>query len=320
MRSWLPVLACLPALLLAACGGDDEEGTPALEGGLPPGQGGTLVWAVADRVESIDPLHADTRSEQLVSRQVHEPLIQTLSGPFGDTREVPGLVRRARPSADETVWTLTLRTGVRFQDGAQFNSQAVLANAERWTANPAGQALLPGLLTFDAPRVDQVRFTLAAPDPGFDDRLAADALGIVSPKVLSGRPAAATIPRGASESGTGPFELRERSPGRLLMARNASWWGTAGQAELGPALDQVEFRVEPESSVRLALLDAGDAHLADELEAAQARQAAVDPLLTTLPAGDGTALGLERSVRGVDSARTLPALSGVWLTTIRVPD
>ncbi|MDQ3573045.1 MAG: ABC transporter substrate-binding protein [Actinomycetota bacterium] len=319
MRSRVPVLFCLPALLLAACGGDDE-GTPALAGGLPPGQGGTLVWAVADRVETIDPLAAVTRSEQLVSRQVHEPLIQALSGPFGDTREVTGLVRRARPSADQTVWTLTLRAGVRFQDGARFNSQAVLANAERWAASPAGQALLPGLLTFDAPRVDQVRFTLAAPDPAFDERLGAAALGIVSPKALRGRPAAAAIARGASESGTGPFELRERSSGRLLLARNASWWGTVGQAEFGPALDQVEFRVEAESSVRLALLDAGDVQLADELDVAQARQASMDPLLTALPAGDGTALGLERSVRGVDSARTIPALSGVWLTKVRVPD
>ena len=319
MRFKMPLLLCV-AVLLAGCGGDDDAGTPALTGDVPPGQGGTLVWAVADPVEGLDPLRASNRSELLASRQIHEPLIEALSGPFGDTRQVPGLVRRARPSADRTVWTLTLRRNVRFQDGTPFNSAAVLANVERWQSTPEGQFLLPGLLAADAPRVDQIRLILSAPDARLDQRLADPALGIVAPSAMRPRSGVGASVRRGAESGTGPFELRERSPGRLLLARNTSWWGTAGDAELGPALDQVEFRIEPSASVRFALLDAGDAQLADELEREQTALASSDPLLTTLPAVDGTALGIERSVRGVESAQVIPSLSGVWLTTIRVPD
>jgi hypothetical protein len=40
-----------------------------------------------------------------------------------------------------------------------------------------------------------------------------------------------------------------------------------------------------------------------------------DPLLSTLR-GDNGGLALERSVRGIDSARAIPSLSGVWLTAI----
>ena len=39
--------------------GDENEGTPALSAGEPLGEGGTLVWAVADPVTDIDPLAAD---------------------------------------------------------------------------------------------------------------------------------------------------------------------------------------------------------------------------------------------------------------------
>ena len=85
---------------------------------------------------------------------------------------------------------------------------------------------------------------------------------------------------------------------------------------LGPALDQLEFRTVAGDRDRLALLADGEAQAADSLSAALAREARADPLLTTLPAGGGEWLGLERSVHGVDSAREVPSLQAAWLTTI----
>ena len=308
----------LAALALAGCGGGDaSEATPALSAGEPLGEGGELAWAVADRVTSLDPLAATTRAEELLTRQIHEPLIAGLAGPFGDTRRVPGLARRARASGDSTIWTLRLRTGVRFQDGTPFNARAVLANAERWQATTAGREQLPDLVDVFAPRFDVVRFILAAPDRAFDARLGMPQLGIVSPRAL---PPLGDGLRRALETGTGPFELRERSSDRQLLARNTSWWGTVGDVDLGPALDQVEFRAEPSAAVRLALLDAGDVQLADELARPQADEALSDPLLSVLRGAPGTWLGLSRSVRGVDSARDIPSLSRAWLTTVTVAD
>jgi ABC-type transport system substrate-binding protein len=316
------VLACaLAALVLASCGGDDNEGTPALSPAGPLGEGGTLVWTVADRIEGVDPLGAMTRAEQLLTRQVHEPLAGSLSGPFEDTRRVAGLARSARPNGDATIWTLRLRTGVRFQDGTPFNADAVVANAERWLTTRAGRALLPGLVDAFAPRFDVVRFILAGADRSFGERLESARLGIVSPAAL--RPSsgiAASYAERALGTGTGPFELRERSADRQLLARNTAWWGTVSGTDLGPALEQIEFRAEPDPSVRLALLDAGEAQLADELDREQAELALADPLLNALPGAGGTWLGLERSVRGVGSARDISSLSAAWLTDVTVAD
>jgi peptide/nickel transport system substrate-binding protein len=314
-------VALLAGAGLGACGGDGEsEGTPALTSGQPLGEGGTLVWAVADPVRTIDPLVADTRAEQLVTRQIHEPLVESLASPFGDTRRVPGLARRVSSSRDATLWTLRLRKGVRFRDGEPFNADAVVANAERWQAAASGRALLPDLIDVFAPRFDVVRFILGRPDRRFDQRLAAPQLGIVSPGALRTMSAGeVAIARGLA-TGTGPFELRERSRDRQLLARNTEWWGTSAGVELGPALEQIEFRTEPSSALRLALLDAGDVQLADELAASQARQARADALLYALRGAGGLWLGLSRAVRGVDSAREIPSLSGAWLATVTVAE
>lgn len=316
----LGLLAVTLALALAGCGGEDDEGTPALSAGQPLGEGGALVWAVADRVETIDPLAARNRAEQLVSRQVHEPLVASLAGPFGDTRRLAGLATGARPSGDAALWTLRLRSGVRFQNGEPFNAEAVVANAERWLASAAGRELLPDLIDVFAPRFDLVRFILAAPDPRFDERLAAPELGIVAPRALRVADRSAGALDRELGTGTGPFELRERTADRLLLARNTSWWGATGSVDLGPALEQVEFRVEPSSAVRLALLDAGDVQLADELDESQADQALADPLLNALRGAGGLWLGMSRAVRGIDSASEIPSLSRAWLTNVTVAD
>lgn len=310
----------MAAIAVAGCGGDENEGTPALSAGEPLGIGGSLTWVVADRVTDIDPLTADTRAELLLSRQIHEPLIVNVAGPFGDARRAPGLALRARPSGDGTIWTLRLRRGVSFQDGSPFNAEAVLANAERWRVTSAGRELLPGLVDAFAPRFDVVRLILAEADRRLDERLADARLGIVSPRALPSPSGAGASLGRAFETGTGPFELRERTADRQLLHRDSSWWGAAEEPSLAPALEQVEFRAEGSSAVRFALLDAGEAQLADELPAAQARQAREDPLLTVVRGTGGTSLGLSRAVRGIESAREIPSLSSVWLTSLTVAE
>jgi len=267
------------------------------------------VIALARPVRDLDPLSATSRSDELVARQIYEPLIENLTGPYGDVRKVPGLALSAHPSEDQTVWSLKLRQGVRFQDGALFNAGAVLANAKRWTSSPLGRGLLPSMLAVDAPRPDLVRFILDQPDPDFPDRLDSPRLGIVSPRALKG-----TKLTRETNAGTGPFEVRERSGLGILLASTGSWWGT--RAQLGPALDQVEFRSVPSASERLAMLRQGTVQIAEELPSAALAEARRDPLLTTLPGHSSAGEAFERSVRGVHSATEIPFLAGAWLTRI----
>jgi peptide/nickel transport system substrate-binding protein len=293
----------------------DDEGIPAVGSGANPGKGGTLRWAIDRPVGDVDPLLAGTRADRLVARQIYEPLVERVAGPFDEARRVNGLALRARPSAGRTIWRLILRQGVRFHDGAPFNASAVLANVARWRASPVGRRLLPRLFEVDAPRPHLVRFILTAPDPRFDERLGSPRLGIVSPRALGGDPAElGGDPVHEASGGTGPYELRERGRGRLLLAPHTGWWGIPRR--LGPAIDRLEILTVADPAERLRLLLGGDVQVADGIGSEGQRQLRADPLLTALPQGDGRWRGIERSVRGIDSGREIPPLQRAWLTTL----
>jgi len=214
----------------------------------------------------------------------------------------------------DRTWTITLRTDVRFQDGMPFNAAAVVANSRRWQSSAAGRKLLPHLFAVDAPRPDEVRFLLDQPVPDLVSRLSSPRLGIVSPLALdpqSGR-GARFLPD-ATGSGSGPFQLGPRGPGRLSLTRFAGWWGSP--LGLGPSLDGVSFVLAPQPDQRLRLLKDGAVQVADPLGAVGLRAADADPLLESV-GGPLTGIGLEGSVRGIDSATTIPVLSGVWLTRL----
>lgn len=305
-------MSCALAVVTVGCGGDRPvEGSSSASSAS---RGGLLAWGFADRPAELDPLLAETRSEQIVSRQIHEPLVSTLEAPFGDVRRVPGLALSSSPSAGATVWSFRLRGGVRFQDGTPLNAGAVAANGRRWLTTPEGQAAVPNLFAVDAPRPDLVRFLLLGPDPDFPEALSVPRAGIVSPRAFDAETGEGARVARENRSGTGPFQLRERTGEQVLLVRNPGWWGT--ERNLGPAVDQVAFRTVPDPGERLARLVAGELQVADGLGSEQARETRRHPLVEALPSGGGSWLGLERSVRGISSGTEIPSLAGVWITAV----
>jgi peptide/nickel transport system substrate-binding protein len=281
--------------------------------GVQPTPNGSLGIALPRAPGTFDPLLASTQADQLVAGQIYEPLVETLSGPYGVSGHQPGLALAVEPAAHETIWRLRLRPGVRFQDGARFNASAVLENADRWRTTVEGQALLPGLVAADAPSPNLVRFIFDVPDPNLPRQLASVRLGVVSPRALRSPEASTRLTNGLAP-GTGPFQVHSRGARRLLLARNPNWWGT--RHDLGPAVELVELRFASSADQRLALLRRGTVQVAEGLGASQAARLRRDPLLTDLAGPGGTVTGLERSVRGFGGAQAIPPLSGVWLTTV----
>ena len=308
------VVAAVAALLVAGCGDDEFESTGPAPERPAAGGGGELGWALAGLAPDLDPLGASTRTAQLVTRQAHEPLFDRLTPPYDNKPERVGLALSIRPSPDRSIWRAELRDGVRFHDGTPFNAAAVLANARRWTTLPAGRELLPTLFAVDAPRPDIVRFVLDQPTAGFPRQLSSPRLGLVSPEALRPRSGeGAEVVGNVGGPGTGAFAISQIGDGRIALARNAAWWGTP--LGFGPALDVVEFRAAAAEPERLRLLQSGEVQVAEGLSKPTLASIAGDPLLTALP---GAGIGLQRSVRGIDSATPIP-LSGVWLTTVAQP-
>lgn len=263
--------------------------------------------ALADPVETVDPLFASSRAERLAARQIYEPLVSRQDGPFEQTRRLPGIALSVRARRQATLWVARLRPGVTFSDGAALDAGAVTANAARWIAAGA----VPGLGSADSPRPGLVRFFFDGPEPDFGRTLARAELGLVAPAAIA---AAAGGEIRRPRSGAGPFELREIDADGALLARNAAWWGTAHG--LGPGVDQLELIDAEGASQRLEQLESGQVQVADQLLDSAAAAVAADPLLVRI-AGRAATLGVAYSVRGLDEAAAAQPLADVWLTELR---
>ena len=315
MRRRAAILVAFVASIAVAAGcGGGGDGTHTGSRLLPAGGGGTLGYALPALPSTLDPFAARSRAAQTVTRQIYEPLIERLTPPYAQGGPQAGLALTAQPSGDRTTWTVTLRSGVRFQDGSPFNAAAVLANSRRWSSSAAGRDLLPHLFAVDSPRPDEVRFLLDKPVPDLVARLSSPRLAIVSPRALepqSGK--SASFRADVTGSGTGAFQPGPLGAGRIELSRFAGWWGSA--TGLGPALDGATFVAAAQPAARLRLLRTGAVQVADPLGRAALRAAEADPLLETV-GGPLSGIGTDGSVRGIDSARAVPVLSGVWLTRL----
>jgi peptide/nickel transport system substrate-binding protein len=130
------VVLTAAALALSACASSDREsGSTDSSSGASAGSG-TFTFGAAGAPKLFDPFFATDGETFRVSRQIFDTLIDIKEG--AATLE-PGLAEKWEPSADGKDWTFTLKKGVKFTDGTDFNAEAVCKNFERmFDQNEAG--------------------------------------------------------------------------------------------------------------------------------------------------------------------------------------
>ncbi len=296
-------------VVIAGCGGEGATRFSG-DGKVGPGGGGSLDVAIPGAPGIPDPLHEFDGSSALVARQIYEPLVAHVPAPYGRHGSARGLALGWRHSGDFRVWRFRLRDGVEFQDGTPVDGSAIVANAARWRADPAGRALVPGLLAADAPSPATVRFILGRQARKLPEELSNRRLGLISPPAL--KAAGGGVLPLAAKAGTGPFEQTAEDPG--VLVRYPGWWGS-GEG-LGPALDEIRFRSIASMAGREALLADGEVRLATGVSAAAADRLRQNPLLAAFDGPEpGGSVAIQRSVRGIDSTMPVP-FSSVWLTVL----
>jgi peptide/nickel transport system substrate-binding protein len=254
----LIALLLVTALPLAALAQDGTPGaTPApiqiqtepSEPLVAPPAGKTeLVVAQAADISTLDP----QKSTQVNDITVTFNLFDNLLVRARDLTIQPGLATEYR-QVDDLTWEFDLREGVTFHNGEEFAADDVEFTIER---TYSGEELLTVASNFttveDVVVVDPqtVQIVTKAPDPLLPARLAFYG-GQILPKDYF----AEVGPDGfnAQPVGTGPVSFVEYVVGdRLTLARNDDYWG-------GPiAFETVVFRPIPETSTRIAALEAGE--------------------------------------------------------------
>ena len=275
---WLLLLVAALALALGGCGGDDDEGDGDATGGA---EGGTLVFAGASDPVVLDgALVSDGESIRAIT-QIFETLIGLKAG---TTELEPALATEWEVSADAKTFTFTLREGVKFHDGTDFNSEAVCFNFDRWYnfkgplqsssasyywqsffggyAKNESEDLSPSLYeSCEASDDTTAVITLTKPSASMLGALTQQAFSIASPKALEEFKAdAGTLdeetgfkPTGTFGTehpiGTGPFKFESWTRGaNLTLASNDDYWGEKAK------LDKVIIQPIADNAARLQAL------------------------------------------------------------------
>ncbi|MBI4507458.1 MAG: ABC transporter substrate-binding protein [Chloroflexi bacterium] len=285
------------AALLAACVSSPPEsatpGAPAAHAPAAPARpGGTLVVATPNDPGQLNPGLTTAFGTHLVTGNIYSGLLQ-----FDDKLQPqPNLAERWEVSPDGKTYTFFLRRNVTWHDGKPFTSADVAFSFEQvllkyHARTKAG--LEKVLEAIDSPDAATVVFRFKAPYAPLLRRLDVVEAPILARHVYEG----ADVQRSEANLkpvGTGPYKFAEYVKGdRVRLVRNASYFKPGL-----PLLDEVVFRIVPQSTTALLALERGEVDYTTGVPGPEiARLARSTELkLVKAPAGPGGSFCIEQLI------------------------
>jgi peptide/nickel transport system substrate-binding protein len=186
-----------------------------------------------------------------VTRNIYDALVDR--EPEGPNL-IPSLALEWTQTSD-TAWQFKLRDGVTFHNGTPFNAEAA-AFAINYVLNNETQATGNFLAGTVATAVDNLTLdvTTPTPDPILPYRVFL--IGMPEPASFQADPVAAM----RAPIGTGPYKLVNYAGGdRITVEAYDGYWGEA------PTVKSADFVYRTESSVRVSMIQAGEADIARDI-------------------------------------------------------
>ncbi|MEV0840434.1 ABC transporter substrate-binding protein [Actinocatenispora sera] len=156
---------------------------------------------------------------------------------------------------NDTTWTFTLRSGVKFSDGKALTADDVKASADALIK--AGSSLAPlwePVKSVTATDEHTVTITTAQP--------LGTMLATVSLLPITEAGKASSESYWKKPIGTGPYTVKEWSPDKqLVLSRNAKYWGAK------PSIPAITYLNIPEESARITALSTGEADVTNGIGA-----------------------------------------------------
>lgn len=172
-----------------------------------------------------------------------------------DTRLGPQMVlAEEMNTSDATLWTVKLRSGIRFHDGKPLTPADVVFSLMRHK-DPATASKVKVIADqFESVRAtgpNEVQIKLVGPNADLPVILATAQFLIIKEGTISF----------ATANGTGAFKCKEFTPGvRTIGVRNDEYWKSGR-----PYLDEVELFGIPDEAARVNALLSGDVHWINEV-------------------------------------------------------
>jgi len=225
----------------------------------------SIIFGVGTDVDELDPRTIDTQEGYIACANIYDCLVLY---ELGSTTLRPGLAESWEISDDGLEYTFTLRQGVKFHDGTDFNADAVVTwynsideGAEGTQYDATRMVYMADFITNWIDTVEAVddytvKMTLPAPYAPLLANLAIPIASIPSPTAIAqGLDYLAVNP-----SGTGAFALAAAGDwvrdSQMTLQANPDYWGGA------PQVAQLIIKVVPEGSTRLQQVEAGELDIA----------------------------------------------------------
>lgn len=213
-----------------------------------------ITVAVYSTFTTTDPYDANDTLSQAVAKSFY----QGLYGFDKDMKMVPVLADSYTASKDGLVYTVKLKSGIKFHDGTPFNAEAVKVTFDRVT-NPDNKLkrynLYKNIEKTEAVDATTVRFTLKEPFSPFINTLAHPSGVIISPAAL-----AKYGSKGIAQNpvGTGPFKFVEwKATDYLKVEKFDGYWKKGF-----PKVDSITWRPVVDNNTRAAVMQTNEAHFA----------------------------------------------------------
>jgi peptide/nickel transport system substrate-binding protein len=326
-RVRIGALLATTAIMFAACGGATTSSAPASVAPPPastgastapsvepsastagtPKEGGTLVVAIPGDLNRTDPALVDDANSSYVLQQIFEGLVTLKPGTGSDI--VGQLADTWTISDDGLTYTFKLKSGIKFQDGTDFNAAAAKVNFDRWMSIPKSYTDLGYTYYIDtvitgkiaettAPDPTTFVIKLKAPNSAFLVTLTLTPFTFSSPKALKDGDASAPdfknnkYAQGGPPAavGTGPFVFKEWVPGdHVTLTKNPDYWNKAAG---GPYLDSLTFKPIADTTATLNALQAGDVDISQTLAPVDVPTAQADTKLQYYDRGSACNTGV----------------------------
>jgi len=237
-----------------------------------PRYGGTLMAGMQTDPVGLDPHITNATSTRNMLENVYDTLVAFDSS----LRIVPALAESWTVSDDGLVWTFDLRDGVVFHDGDPLQASDVVFSINRIKdpaiASPRSDDFAV-VSSIEAPDADTVVMTLSQPFSPLLSKLAASLNVIVSEDVVRANGDLQNV-----VVGTGPFVFVEYLPQtRMVLQRNADFWGADADGNQLPYLDGITFVFYPDPTARTTAIQTGNADFIEYVPAADIALLEVDP-------------------------------------------
>jgi ABC-type transport system substrate-binding protein len=277
------------SLFAAACGGDDDDdsATEGDSGAATEGKAGgefvDLGTFVGDPPEHIDPALNVTLDAYQVVNSLYDGLTDIDASDPDDPQIVPQVAESYEANDDATVWTFTIRDGLKFSDGTPVLPSS-FQNAWERASDPdfagdysylfgfieGGQEKLDGEadsisgVTIDDDAMT-LEVTLSAPYSNFDAVAGFQIFMPMPESALEGDP---NDWENGLMIGNGPFMLdAPRTEEEIVLVPNPEWDGTVYDEALNlpakPYLEKLTFRTIADPDTSYNSFEAGEGNNAN---------------------------------------------------------